>query len=240
MDTSVEEETDVDNENIQIVEPDDDASSDEEGSGWWTNSPTEPTGEHLLSRGNDDTDDFSEQSSDSASWVPEDDDTVDVSNPRGMPPRGDTNSASIQDLLGHDFQSPLLAGMGFQNQSYHGMFQNKNKSSTSKSTSDDDIWEDSGVKIDPSGTKRILYIQMEYCSTTLRKLIDESNIKPLDENDIWRMVRQILEALVYIHGQQIIHRDLVSVGARTLGPTVNGIFSLPPRICQNRNREMYF
>lgn len=51
---------------------------------------------------------------------------------------------------------------------------------------------------------------MEYCSTTLRKLIDESFDKPLDVSAVWRMVRQMLEALVYIHGQNIIHRDLVS------------------------------
>lgn len=51
---------------------------------------------------------------------------------------------------------------------------------------------------------------MEYCSTTLRKIIDDSATTPLDVNEIWRLVRQIVEALVYIHSQQIIHRDLVS------------------------------
>lgn len=33
----------------------------------------------------------------------------------------------------------------------------------------------------------------------------------MDENDIWRLVRQIIEALVYIHKRKIIHRDLVSL-----------------------------
>jgi translation initiation factor 2-alpha kinase 4 len=143
---------------------DDDESSEDEAndSGWWTNSPTDGVGEDLLARGNS-SDGFSEHSSDGASWVAEDDDTIEMSNPRGV-----SNSASIQDLLGQeqDFQSPLLAGMGFQNQSYHGLFQKKKKESTSTSQSDDDLWDDSGVKIDPSSSNRVLYIQVMilYCS----------------------------------------------------------------------------
>lgn len=163
VDTSVEEEEkdeDDDKERENVGAEDEDSSEEEEGSGFWTNSPTDGVGGHLLPRSND-TDDFSEQSSDGVSWVPEDDDTIDMSNPRGMPPRRDSHSASIQDLLGHDFESPLLAGMGFQNQSYHGMFQNK-KRSTSTSQSDDDIWEDSGVRIDPTSSNRILYIQVRF------------------------------------------------------------------------------
>lgn len=167
VDTSVEEEENQNaiGDSTDVVGEGGESSSEEEegnSSGFWTNSPTDGVSGHLLSRGND-TDDFSEHSSDSVSWVPEDDDTVDMSNPRSMPPRGDSHSASIQDLLGQDFQSPLLAGMGFQNQSYHGMFtqKKKSKSSTSKSLSvDDDIWEDSGVKIDAASRKKILYIQV--------------------------------------------------------------------------------
>lgn len=163
VDSSVEEEEDDEYDvNVQAVQSEDEESSEEEASsGWWTNSPTEGIGEHLLSRGSD-ADDFSEHSSDGASWVAEDDDTIDMSNPRSMPPRHDSHSASIQDLLGQeqDFQSPLLAGMGFQNQSYHGLFQKKKKPSTSNSQSDDDLWDDSGVKIDQTSTNRILYIQV--------------------------------------------------------------------------------
>jgi translation initiation factor 2-alpha kinase 4 len=51
---------------------------------------------------------------------------------------------------------------------------------------------------------------MEYCATTLRKLIDDREVATMDQNEVWRLVRQIIEALVYIHGRNIIHRDLVS------------------------------
>lgn len=50
---------------------------------------------------------------------------------------------------------------------------------------------------------------MEYCATTLRKLIDDGSLAKMDSNDIFRLVRQIVEALVYMHSRNIIHRDLV-------------------------------
>jgi translation initiation factor 2-alpha kinase 4 len=39
----------------------------------------------------------------------------------------------------------------------------------------------------------------------MRDLIDESK---LSTDTVWKFLRQILEALVYIHGQNVIHRDL--------------------------------
>lgn len=53
--------------------------------------------------------------------------------------------------------------------------------------------------------KSTLYIQMEYCERhTLRDLIR----KGLDDEEAWRLFRQVLEGLNDIHSHGIIHRDL--------------------------------
>ncbi|CAL1189967.1 unnamed protein product [Candida parapsilosis] len=55
--------------------------------------------------------------------------------------------------------------------------------------------------------KSILYIQMEFCeNNTLLNLIEQG--LPNNPNEYWRLFRQLLEAVSYIHREGFIHRDL--------------------------------
>ncbi|KAE8587318.1 hypothetical protein XENTR_v10021928 [Xenopus tropicalis] len=55
-----------------------------------------------------------------------------------------------------------------------------------------------------------LYIQMEYCEkSTLRDTIDQGLY--MDVGRLWRLFREILDGLTYIHEQGMIHRDLKPV-----------------------------
>lgn len=55
--------------------------------------------------------------------------------------------------------------------------------------------------------KTMLYISMEYCEKrTLRDLIKRGLYK--DNDEIWRLFRQVLEGMSHIHSLNVVHRDL--------------------------------
>ena len=56
--------------------------------------------------------------------------------------------------------------------------------------------------------QRVLFLQMEYCRSTLRQLLDEPSTPEVDAQQAWRWLQHILEGLVHIHAQGIVHRDL--------------------------------
>ena len=55
-----------------------------------------------------------------------------------------------------------------------------------------------------------LHIQMEYCRSNLRDILDRETAAgtEMDEERAWAWMRQILEGLAHIHAQGIAHRDL--------------------------------
>lgn len=58
------------------------------------------------------------------------------------------------------------------------------------------------------GETAYLFIQMEfYDGTTLREAIDSGGLRN-EHQLVWRLFRQILEALQYLHSKALIHRDL--------------------------------
>lgn len=94
-------------------------------------------------------------------------------------------------------------------------FEFANSTENDESTSGADLWSDitsnEGFKkeqIKSSKAKRsILYIQMEFCeNNTLLNLIEQG--LPYNPNEYWRLFRQLLEAVSYIHQSGFIHRDL--------------------------------
>ena len=125
------------------------------------------------------------------------------------------HNASQQDDF--DFmQSPLMVGFGVENSNQKSNLVTGYQiipPSSSKSNifdeSDSELLDSSNVKDNVGVGRSTLYIQMEYCSNTLRHLIDDGSLQKMDKDNVWKLVIQIVEALEYIHKvRQTTHRSL--------------------------------
>ncbi|KAJ8905115.1 hypothetical protein NDN08_001625 [Rhodosorus marinus] len=96
------------------------------------------------------------------------------------------------------------------------------ESRTKLSRADTDTYDSAGSQ---SNVMAYLYIQMEYCRSTLRDFID---ILDDSNQDLWVVFRQIVEALVYLHSKGIVHRDLkpTNIFFSTAGDIKVGDFGL--------------
>lgn len=147
-------------------------------------------------------------SDDESAWSSESDETDATSNRR---PSKDMRTFDSDDDLGNPV-TPLMKGLGFQNNSYSDLFKRERKESIISSGDDLEFHSSVMDQISSQNIKgsrsSIMYIQMEYCSTTLLQLIDERLLEKMEKNERWKLIRQTLEALAYIHKRKIIHRDL--------------------------------
>jgi len=175
-----------------------DKELDETGT-WWKLTPYQTSGEGEGSRSN--------KSDGSKNWESVDDNGLD--NIKGFPNIFD-NSLLIAT------PNPLLVGFTALTNDMEGGKKKTISSKFDKWTGKQKTLSDSSPGSPMQENKSrvnyrgVLYIQMEYCNTTLRKLIDEGYLSnsTCAINEVWRLTRQIIDALVYIHSRSIIHRDL--------------------------------
>jgi len=150
------------------VESSDDTDS-ASASGWWQKSP-------LLGAKNvaDDGDKFKKLNDDGSN---EDDGGSEGSSSSWSGASSSNSEMSYTSML-YQLQNPISTGFYFQ-ETYENSFPTPLASSEK-------------VLDTPSSTyKRDLYIQMEFCATTLRHLIDDGSITKMEEKEVWRLLRQI-------------------------------------------------
>ncbi|XP_062863394.1 eIF-2-alpha kinase GCN2 [Trichomycterus rosablanca] len=126
---------------------------------------------------------------DSSDEDDDDDDEADVFCPSFLP----SNSDSESDII---FDNGETSG--------DSVMQEKSNKRTGVDTTE------SADSEKPPLTAYYLYIQMEYCEkSTLRDTIDQGLYQ--DCSRLWRLFREILDGIAYIHEQGMIHRDLKPV-----------------------------
>ena len=131
----------------------------------------------------------------------DEDENIDSSSSSSWSNEGDQVDTNMQDF--DLVQSPLLVGFGTmdkanqQQQLYSQVYEKNTTDNVDDSESDWDTSQMMRRLLD--GSRSVLYIQMEYCTSSLRQLIDDGALQCMKQSDTWKIVHQILEALAYIH-----------------------------------------
>ena len=107
-----------------------------------------------------------------------------------------------------DSDSYSSSGLGSESSSTGGiMFMSKESHTNEYRKEDDSLYQEKKKrKHENEGKNRTLFIQMEYCEgETLRKKIGDWSLTEIQK---WGIIKQILEALTYLHQQNLVHSDL--------------------------------
>ncbi|KAF6023266.1 hypothetical protein EB796_018423 [Bugula neritina] len=121
----------------------------------------------------------------------------------------DESSSDEADLFGHSFMSRV--------DSDSDVIFDDGSSAGNTSSHVDESSGSGATKVQKSPPKpaaplhtQFMYIQMEFCEkNTLRQAIDSGLHENLDR--VWRLFREVIEGLVHLHDQGMIHRDLKPV-----------------------------
>eukprot|EP00913_Durusdinium_trenchii_P016688 g15687.t1 len=140
------------------------------------------------------------------------------------PPESEVESRKVIDAFEEeDFQGPLRTAFGILRSSqFHPGDDWLSHPGTAWAR---------GASPPPGSTLMMetLYIQMEFCDgTTLREAIISGELQK-DEALIWKLFRQVLDALAYVHSKDLIHRDVKPPGAHTV--MLLGLLSAHSRSC---------
>lgn len=118
-----------------------------------------------------------------------------------------TNSVTLLDY-DSDYDDGIVFANSSDEETHLAAENTEEAENTEAETSSDESEEESSVELPKkSPGKAILYIQMEFCeNNTLLDLIERG--LPDNPSGYWRLFRQMLEAVSYIHSSGFIHRDL--------------------------------
>ncbi|KAG9128480.1 hypothetical protein FRC07_009703 [Ceratobasidium sp. 392] len=154
---------------------------------------------------------------------PTDSDGSSVSDTTEAPETLTNGSSTDEEALFNLDDLPPPGSSPYTGTSFPGIHFRENSESRSRSShgfddsSDEDEDENAPALVSPMTLNtaspkvnpRILYIQMEFVENqTLKELVERKAPGGISEDDSWRLFRQLVEALVHLQQNGILHRDI--------------------------------